>query len=52
MTYASGIFTVGRQISVPLLGLSRVDTPPSLHLHSWVAHLAYGLTLEHALKDC
>lgn len=51
MAYGSGIFILGRQISVPLLGLSHAATPASLHLHSWVAHLAYGLTLENALKD-
>ena len=51
MAYASGIFTVGRQISIPLLGLSQANTPATLHLHSWVAHLAYGLTLEHALRE-
>lgn len=51
MAYGTGIFSLGRQISVPLLGLSYAATPPSLHLHSWVAHLVYGLTLENALKE-
>lgn len=50
MAYASAVFSLGRQVAVPLLGLSSAKTPPSLHLHSWVAHLAWGLTVDWCLS--
>lgn len=42
---ATGLWLFGDELMGPLLGLTRGPTayPPQMHLHTWGAHVAYGM---------
>ncbi|MCQ3932912.1 MAG: hypothetical protein DPW16_20880 [Chloroflexi bacterium] len=48
----SGLFLLGDELAMPLLGLADGPTayPPKLHIHSFGAHVAYGLASSFATK--
>lgn len=41
----TALWLLGDEMAMPLVGLTRGPTayPPELHVHSWGAHIAYGL---------
>lgn len=52
LVLGSSLFLLGDELAMPLLGLADGPTayPPKLHVHSFGAHVAYGLAASFATK--